>query len=128
MKYSALVFVLLFTSCVSITHGESFENVFKDNAGEVRECYSKRLAQKPSLEGTLNVELAVEYAGEVQTLHFIEDSSTIKDAPLRKCIHDKAVKWKFPAPRAEQTVMLSYPYSFEAKGGVVRLGQDAQPN
>lgn len=125
----ALTSVLLLASCVSIQKVDREANraVFKAHIKDVESCYVPRLKEKPDLEGKLVLEFDVRPGGVPDSVHFVEESSTLKDDVMRECILAKVPSWKFPEPPDGQMLVMSYPYFFSAHtGGAVQLGNRPQ--
>jgi hypothetical protein len=126
MKFAlALAGALFFSSCATPkkVDREEIRSVFKAHMREIRDCYEQRLKEKTDLEGKLVIEFDIMPGGKVDSPHFVEESSTLKDAPMRECFLSKVVTWDFPEPPNGQIVQVAYPYHFSAsEGGAVELG------
>ncbi len=78
---------------------------------EVRACYEKALARRPSLEGTVLVEWHILPSGQLDAVSIGEPR--IGDPDLEACITTVARSWTFPVGEAGGgKVLVRYPFRF----------------
>jgi len=86
---------------------ELIRRVIQRHVNEIRFCYEKELATKPTLEGRLVVQFTIGASGEV--LASIVRDSTLNDAAVEQCVAHAVKRWVFPKP-AGGIVIVSYPF------------------
>lgn len=75
---------------------------------EVRYCYNLGLLKDPELRGELSVGFAIGATGNVQ--HSLIKSSTVADPAVGTCVAEAVKRWKFPKPKGEVAVQVTYPF------------------
>ena len=75
----------------------------------LRQFYQRQIQQKPSLMGSMTVQLTIEPSGQVTKVE--EFSSVIKDHEFKKSVIDEVYKWRFPEARPG-LVKVNYPLLF----------------
>ena len=74
----------------------------------IKWCYQTAFQRKPDLEGKLTVSFVISPTGSVMKATVI--NSTLGDPELHKCIENKVMTWKFPAPQGGGVVKVNYPF------------------
>jgi TonB family protein len=86
-------------------------DTIRDNSGPVRECYEKRLQQRPTLQGKLVVRFDIGPAGKV----IGATTEGIADRELSVCVLAAVRKLQFEKPRSGGKLRIAYPFKFEPK-------------
>lgn len=85
------------------------EAVIRRNQGQILYCYERTLQTKPSVKGRVHMAWVINGSGRV-SLAKVEDSS-LDDSQVESCIAGKIRGWKFPAPKGNVDVKVSYPFN-----------------
>ncbi|MSP60901.1 MAG: AgmX/PglI C-terminal domain-containing protein [Myxococcales bacterium] len=93
---------------------EIIRRVIRRHINEVRFCYEKELAKRPSLAGRVTVQFAI--AGMGQVISSTVQQSTLNSPPVETCITGAVRRWEFPRPEGGGLVMVSYPFVLHAVG------------
>ncbi len=84
--------------------------VFSRARSSFRRCYDDRLVKKPKIGGEIILALTVLPSGDTKNVRLSEDE--IGDLPLAKCILSLAQELRFPRPKFNGEVDVTYPLSF----------------
>lgn len=93
-----------------LTRKEVWE-VINRHLSEIRYCYERSIIRRPDVEGKLLVAFSIGKTGAVKTSKV--KSSTVPDSALDQCIMNRLVEWKFPKPRGNTDVAVTYPFIFK---------------
>ena len=94
---------------------EAIRRVIRQHLNEVRFCYEKGLADRPDLEGRVQVGFVIKSDGSVGGAK-IKDSS-LGDKGVEQCIAKAVERWTFPAPEGCGLVIVSYPFNLVPASG-----------
>ena len=83
----------------------------RDNSGPIRECYEKRLQEKPTLQGKLVARFDIGPSGRV--IGATADGMT--DRELIACVVTAVRKLEFDKPHAGGKLRIAYPFKFEPR-------------
>jgi hypothetical protein len=101
-------------SRVRVTGGKlSKADVFKvisKNQAKINACYERQLMKSPNLSGKLTISWLIKPNGRVSNAKQV--LSSIKSAPLKKCILGVFKKMRFPKPKGG-SVKIKYPLVFQ---------------
>lgn len=75
---------------------------------EVRYCYNQGLSEDPALGGRVDVQFTISPKGEVPVA--VVASSTLDHDATETCIAKAVKRWKFPKPKGEGNVVVTYPF------------------
>lgn len=81
----------------------------RDNSGDVRECYARRLQERPTLQGKLVARFDIGPGGKV----IGATADGIPDRELILCVVTVVRKWEFDKPQAGGKLRIAYPFKFE---------------
>ncbi|SRR5260221_5921404 len=81
----------------------------RDNSGDVRECYAKRLQDRPTLQGKLIARFDIGPNGKVIGAM----AEGIADRELVLCVVSVVRKWEFEKPQSGGKLRVAYPFKFE---------------
>lgn len=81
----------------------------RDNSGDVRECYAKRLQDRPTLQGKLVARFDIGPNGKVVGA----SADGIADHELQVCVVTAVRKWEFDKPSSGGKLRVAYPFKFE---------------
>ncbi|MGZ6142402.1 MAG: AgmX/PglI C-terminal domain-containing protein [Myxococcales bacterium] len=81
----------------------------RDNSAEIRECYARRLQEKPTLQGKLVARLDIGPSGKV----IGASADGINDRELVLCVVQAVRKWEFDKPQSGGKLRVAYPFKFE---------------
>jgi TonB family protein len=81
----------------------------RDNSGDVRECYARRLQDRPTLQGKLVVRFDIGASGKVVGA----SADGIADKDLQICVVQAVRKWEFEKPQSGGKLRVAYPFKFE---------------
>jgi len=95
----------------SLSRGE-VQEVINKNLGKIQGCYERALLNKPTLGGKLTFEWTVATSGSVSDAR--EQSSTLNDQGVSKCILGVIKGMKFPKPKGGE-VTIRYPFVFQTQ-------------
>lgn len=88
------------------------QRVIRGQLSKVTYCYEKELAQNPTLEGKLVVELIISSTGAVSVA--TEVDGPFPEKRVSDCVTKEIRKLKFPAPLGGGIVKVRYPFVFKA--------------
>ncbi|MFZ5470739.1 MAG: TonB family protein, partial [Myxococcota bacterium] len=89
---------------------ELVRQVIRRNVGQIRYCYEAQLNQKPELSGKVAVRFVISAQGVVSQAEIAESSAD--HAGLEACVTSRVKSWRFPKPRANGQVVVTYPFLF----------------
>jgi outer membrane biosynthesis protein TonB len=75
---------------------------------QVRACYEEGLKKKADLIGQVTMSFEISGQGNVNYSHV--QRSSIGDREVETCISSRMMTWKFPVPRGNVNVKVSYPF------------------
>lgn len=81
----------------------------RDNSAEIRDCYARRLQDKPTLQGKLVARFDIGPNGKV----IGATADGINDRELVICVVTAVRKWEFDKPQAGGKLRVAYPFKFE---------------
>jgi hypothetical protein len=81
----------------------------RDNSAEIRDCYAKRLQDRPTLSGKLVTRFDIGPSGKV--IGAMADG--IADRDLILCVVTAVRKWEFEKPQGGGKLRIAYPFKFE---------------
>jgi TonB family protein len=81
----------------------------RDNSGDVRDCYARRLQDRPTLQGKLVVRFDIGASGKVVGA----SADGIADKDLQICVVQAVRKWEFEKPQSGGKLRVAYPFKFE---------------
>jgi hypothetical protein len=83
----------------------------RDNSGPVRECYEKRLQERPTLQGKLVAKFDIGPSGRV----IGATADGIADRELIACVLTAVRKLEFDKPHSGGKLRIAYPFKFEPR-------------
>jgi hypothetical protein len=83
----------------------------RDNSGPVRECYEKRLQERPTLQGKLVARFDIGPSGRV----IGATADGIADRELIACVLIAVRKLEFDKPHSGGKLRIAYPFKFEPR-------------
>jgi outer membrane biosynthesis protein TonB len=81
----------------------------RDKYDDVRDCYARRLQERPTLQGKLVVRFDIGPRGKV----IGATAEGIADRELVLCVVTLVRKWEFDKPQAGGKLRIAYPFKFE---------------
>lgn len=81
----------------------------RDNSAEIRDCYARRLQEKPTLMGKLVARFDIGPNGKV----IGATADGINDKELVLCVVTAVRKWEFEKPQSGGKLRVAYPFKFE---------------
>jgi hypothetical protein len=82
-----------------------------DNSGPIRECYQKRLLERPTLQGKLVTRFDIGPDGKV----IGASADGIADRELVVCVVTAVRKFEFERPHSGGKLRIAYPFKFEPR-------------
>jgi hypothetical protein len=82
-----------------------------DSSGPIRECYEKRLAERPTLQGKLVARFDIGPNGRV----IGAAADGIADRELILCVVTAVRKFEFEKPQSGGKLRIAYPFKFEPR-------------
>ena len=92
----------------------AIDRVVKANLAPIRSCYKKELEKNPHLFGKIVVKFTIAKDGTVSSATV--KSSTMNNSVCESCITALFLKMKFPKPKGDGVVIVSYPFVFNSQG------------
>lgn len=89
---------------------EDIDKVIKRDMNAISKCYRKRLKSEPTLAGKLTIRFVITPEGTVSSA--AEKSSTLDDEPVSTCVQAVFMGMRFPEPKDDGIVIVSYPFVF----------------
>ena len=83
----------------------------RDNSGPIRECYEKRLQERPTLQGKLVARFDIGPSGKV----IGATAEGIADRELIACVLTAVRKFEFDKPHSGGKLRIAYPFKFEPR-------------
>jgi outer membrane biosynthesis protein TonB len=83
----------------------------RDNSGPIRECYEKRLQERPTLQGKLVARFDIGPSGRV----IGATADGIADRELIACVLTAVRKFEFDKPHSGGKLRIAYPFKFEPR-------------
>ena len=83
----------------------------RDNSGPIRECYEKRLQERPTLQGKLVARFDIGPSGRV----IGATADGITDRELIVCVLAAVRKFEFDKPHSGGKLRIAYPFKFEPR-------------
>ena len=81
----------------------------RDNSTDVRDCYAKRLQDRPTLQGKVVARFDIGPRGKV----IGASADGISDRELLLCMVGAVRKWEFEKPQGGGKLRIAYPFKFE---------------
>ena len=81
----------------------------RDNSSDVRDCYAKRLQERPTLQGKVVARFDIGPRGKV----IGASADGISDRELLLCVVTAVRKWEFEKPQGGGKLRIAYPFKFE---------------
>ncbi len=81
----------------------------RDNSAEIRDCYARRLVDRPTLQGKLVARFDIGPNGKV----IGATADGIPDRELVLCVVTAVRKWEFDKPQGGGKLRVAYPFKFE---------------
>ena len=81
----------------------------RDNSSEIRDCYARRLQERPTLSGKMVTRFDIGPSGRV--IGAMADG--IADRDLVLCVVTAVRKWEFDKPQSGGKLRVAYPFKFE---------------
>ena len=81
----------------------------RDNSSAIRDCYQKRLQERPTLQGKLVARFDIGPAGRV----IGATADGIGDRELILCVVQAVRKWQFGKPASGGKIRVAYPFKFQ---------------
>jgi outer membrane biosynthesis protein TonB len=81
----------------------------RDNSSEIKDCYARRLQERPTLSGKMVTRFDIGPSGRV--IGAMADG--IADRDLVLCVVTAVRKWQFDKPRSGGKLRIAYPFKFE---------------
>ena len=86
------------------------DQVVKRHMSQIRYCYQRELNKSPSLAGKVVVKFVI--AGDGMVSRSSIKSSSLGSAAVEQCITSRFMRFKFPEPKGNGIVIVSYPFIF----------------
>jgi outer membrane biosynthesis protein TonB len=81
----------------------------RDNSAEIRDCYARRLIERPTLSGKLVARFDIGPSGKV----IGATADGMSDKELILCVVTAVRKWEFEKPQSGGKLRVAYPFKFE---------------
>jgi outer membrane biosynthesis protein TonB len=81
----------------------------RDNSADIRDCYAKRLSDRPTLSGKLVTRFDIGPNGKVIGAM----AEGINDRELIHCVVSVVRRWEFDKPQGGTKLRIAYPFKFE---------------
>jgi hypothetical protein len=82
--------------------------VINQHRRQVRSCYERQLKVNNTLQGKINLQLRIGRGGDVAG---VRTGGTLRDQKVLRCVHQKARRWKFPAPEGGRCAVVAAPFN-----------------
>ena len=86
--------------------------VIRRNMSQIRYCYQRELTKDPNLKGKIIVKFVIAGDGSVSKADI--KSSSMGSPAVEGCITGRFKKFKFPEPKGNGIVIVSYPFIFSS--------------
>lgn len=103
----------VFTGDITVTGGMDRETVrryIQTKMDQIRWCYQQELQKYPDLAGEIRMQWTILPTGFASGVKV--DDSTIRKAAVERCVTERIVKWRFPAPKGGNPVQVFYSFIF----------------
>jgi outer membrane biosynthesis protein TonB len=90
---------------------QAIGDYIRDNSGPIRECYEKRLQERPALQGKLVARFDIGASGRV----IGATAEGISDRELIACVLTAVRKFEFDKPHSGGKLRIAYPFKFEPR-------------
>lgn len=87
----------------------------KAHREEVRTCYDELEKKYPGVHGDIVIRFVIAPGGDVQSLSFAKDKSTLNFSELADCMMTRMKGWQFPPSSLGMESRISYPFNFNPK-------------
>ena len=87
----------------------SIGDYIRDNSSEIKDCYARRLRERPTLSGKMVTRFDIGPSGRV--IGAMADGIT--DRELVLCVVTAVRKWEFDKPQSGGKLRIAYPFKFE---------------
>ena len=84
--------------------------VIKRNLSKFRYCYQRELTKNPNLGGKVTVKFTIAKDGQVSAAR--TKVSSVSNSAVEGCLNKTMMQLKFPSPKGEGIVIVSYPFLF----------------
>ena len=81
----------------------------RDNSADVRDCYARRLQERPTLQGKVVARFDIGANGKV----IGASADGIPDRELLLCVVGAVRRWEFDKPQGGGKLRIAYPFKFE---------------
>ncbi len=85
--------------------------VIRRHMNQIKYCYSRELTKRPGLAGKITVKFTI--AGDGTVSSATTKRSTLGSPTVENCINGRFMRFKFPEPRGNGIVIVSYPFVFQ---------------
>jgi TonB family protein len=92
---------------------EVIRGVIRSHLSDARQCFLKGLESNPQLEGRVVVQFVIGNNGDV--VASATEESSLGNVQVEDCIKGAVRAWKFPQPKGNGIVKVSYPFILKAK-------------
>lgn len=89
---------------------EEIQKVINQGISQIQYCYEKQLRTTPNLHGKVVLEWTIKPDGRVGVVKSAQ--STLQSAAAINCMMGKVKSWRFPKPRGNGSVIVTYPFIF----------------
>ncbi len=89
------------------------DRIVRQHLPQVRRCYEQELGRNPDLAGKLSVKFVISRSGDVSQA--TSRSDTLGSPAVASCVHARFLRMRFPAPKGDGIVVVSYPLVFDAR-------------
>lgn len=97
---------------------EEIQRVISRVMSQIKYCYEKELNKDPNLEGKLVMYWLISGSGDVTTANASQNTFAGSSAkPVEQCVTRIIERLKFPSPKGNGVVNVTYPFVFAASGG-----------
>lgn len=97
-----------------ILNRAEIQKVVTKGLGQIQFCYEKELLKSQSLSGKVVFEWTIATNGRVTQVKTV--NATLRSNAAIRCMISKIKTWRFPKPRGSGTVIVTYPFIFNAMG------------
>ena len=87
------------------------EKVVKKNINQIRNCYSRELNKNPNLAGKISMKFVISKDGTVSKASV--KKSSMGNKKVEGCLAEQFKRFKFPKPKGNGIVIVTYPFVFE---------------
>lgn len=90
---------------------EEILKVIRENLGQIKCCYESFLQINPDSSGRIKVLFIVNLDGSVKNVS-TKENTVSQSKIMENCISKRMLEWKFPKPRGNIPVTVTYPFEF----------------